>query len=121
MIGLAAVALAGALVSGHPVPEGGDTRPCVTFAEYQFSVPFPMHRLARIYDTSGERVGRNAMQSLDELVGMESPREREVRRYPICADGVIGGGWVHVEFNTHTRKDRAVAASWEPTNAAVTP
>lgn len=105
---------AGASDRIRPVDEGGDTRPCVTYAETEkVYVGSPRGRVERVLDTPGKRVNPRSLDGVAETYGADQAdlEYREVRSYRMCAEpelGTDGSGVMLVQYNVHTRRDRAV-------------
>lgn len=84
------------------VPEGGDTRPCVT--EREFWHVGGLHQTARqvrqIVDTRGVRVSNHAFDGWDADAGVAPKDEygapihhRMIRRYPLCSETAQSFGY----------------------------
>lgn len=105
------------------VPEGGDTRPCVTAREFRHIGALHQTRwkVAQIVDTPGVVASNHTFDHLNDDAGLQSwenygapIKYREIRRYPVCAEFVVTDAdrYVFVEYRVRYGTTRVEQSWW---------
>ena len=102
VVGMVAATALGAAVSPAQAAEG-DTRPCVTRAEYrQVAKGMTKMRVHAIFDTSGKRLFINGGEV-----------SNEGREYPVCGHPRSGGSFVQVQYNNYATNGGPLRLSYK--------